>query len=173
LGEAVSQDHDPVREGRDAPLTEAKQEVIEAQYTTANALVIKALTFIKVAYDRNGNMTVPAHCEMSKKVLEHAARGEHFIMFDVIGRRAVNAINQRSGEPPIRPYAIRKWAKALGFGVGKEKVRFDRWPGAFDGRVISLDRSLAAMPVKKLDSLDLSELPDIDLGKLIDEQWQF
>jgi hypothetical protein len=85
---------DPVHTAAEAPVSDAKNEMIRESYSPGMHLIDRVLEWIKHAYEVRGEGLIGDDVrgglvEM-RRVVELARRQEHFIMFDKDGRKAIS-----------------------------------------------------------------------------------
>src|SRR5262249_43971237 len=83
--------HPLVSKAAEAPLTKAKADLIEDQYSPGQKMIAAVFHFIRNAYHNKDEIKVDDHHVEAKRVIEYARQSRHFIMFDNDGVAAIKA----------------------------------------------------------------------------------
>jgi hypothetical protein len=158
--------NEPVATGADAPWTSTKTTMIVDQYSVGMQLLDKMFSWIARAYAAKGEVddapviingkNGQVEPEQMNRIITLAKKGEHFVMIDKDGRKAIKQQIYDSPDGRSNPekleslLTVRKVAKNAGFYTGEERIMFTTWGDAYSGRVISLSKELAAKPVATL-----------------------
>jgi Family of unknown function (DUF5906) len=161
---------DPVHTAAEAPVSDAKNEMVRESYSPGMHLIDGVLEWIKHAYEVRGEGLVSdtfiGGLAEARRVVDLARRQEHFIMFDKDGRRAISETIYRGmvSDKLESANTIRKVAKAAGFSVGKERIKtYGFWKGANNAWIISLSPELAGKGAQELFD---QEVVGVDLALL-------